>query len=377
MTRKNGRCQKPKGITVIAKPTHDCNLACQYCYVDETAERGTMNAQTLYNLISKVAQFNGRERSTEFIWHGGEPLLMGLDFFKHIVEIQKSLPQHEFRNCVQSNGVLLTERVADFFAEHSFRIGLSLDGCKKYHDLTRPFPDGSSSFDHTLNAVKIAKKSEIGGGVIVVVNRRNVAHLEEIYDFLKENNIGAKFNPLVESGKATSCLDELALKPGEFGKAMKRLFDKWFYETEGLISIDPFDDIISNLITRVPFGCHFSECCQKNFISVGPLGDVYPCGRFDGNRDFYLGNLNHDSMESIDNAPPRVLLRERTPEKIENCKSCEYVKICNSGCPHDAYMKTGDVNTKTYYCADNKILFKHIENALNEEFKKAEVGCEK
>jgi len=366
--------KKRKGITVIVKPTHDCNLGCAYCYVDEKAERGFMSNATLRNTIEKIAEYNTPERTTEFIWHGGEPLLGGIDLFQKIVDIENSMGEtYSFKNSLQTNGTLLNKNMALFFKERGFRLGFSLDGTKKYHELTRPFKDGKSSFDKVIAAITLAKEYHIGGGAITVITKKNIGSLKEIYQFFRSNKIHAKFNPLIKTGNASKNLEQLAITSVEYGKAMSELFEIWFNEKEYIISVDPFEQLMNNLMTGVPVGCNYTACCQDSFISIGPLGDAYPCGRFDGNGEFYLGNINVSSFEEIDEHPIRDLFRNRPHVEIKGCQKCDYLKICNSGCPHDAYFVTGNINTKSYYCAGYKILFRHIEQVLHKELAKAEV----
>ena len=128
------------------------------------------------------------------------------------------------------------------------------------------------------------------------------------------------------------------------------LFDTWFYDPEGdKISVDPLEKIAGNLITGSPVGCNYSKSCQNNFISIGPLGDVYPCGRFDGIQEFRYGNINEDSVESLLNSPSRQLLLQRSFETIQGCSPCEYKKICG-GCRARAYEATGDCFEAEPYC---------------------------
>ncbi len=380
-------------LTAIVKPTHDCNLACKYCYVSDAAEQGMMNDITLANAIEKTTVYNGRERpdgskiETHFIWHGGEPLTAGLPFFQKIAEIEKPLRESGYlvTNGIQSNGTLIDEAFLDFCGyQQDFHLGLSLDGPQHLHDAMRPYKDGSGgSFDDVYRAVKLLQqrnwrlgedKAQMGGGVICILNRTNIDKIEELYKFFHDEGINLKLNPLIRSGRAIPAYNELAITPREYGKAMTRLFDLWFYDPEQRISVEPFDIIMGNILTRVPWGCSYNGACQKNFISIGPTGAAYPCGRLDGLPDFYLGNINEDVMEDIDNSPVRRKLRQRGYETVKGCSPCEYKDICNAGCMHNAYMKRGDPTDRDYYCAGEKMLFGRITEALRRELIKAEVG---
>ncbi len=379
-------------VTAIVKPTHKCNLGCIYCYVPETAEQGMMDEATLRNTIEKVTKFNGningKKRETHFIWHGGEPLIMGLPFFEKIVEIEKPLREEGYRisNGIQSNGTLVNDAFLDFCEEQNdFNIGLSLDGPKEMHNTTRPYKDGSGSFDDVYKAVKLfkkrneklrneGKKGNLGGGIICILNKLNIGKIDELYKFFHEENINIKINPLIRSGRALNGYEEISITPREYGEAMTKFFDMWFDDTNQRISIDPFEQIMGNEMTNIPHGCQYGDSCQNHYISVGPTGAVYPCGRYDGLNEFHLGNINTDSIEDIDSRPIRKKLKERGAGTVKGCEPCDYKKICNSGCMHNAYMIRGNSMDKDYYCAGDKAMFKHIETALHRELKKAEVS---
>jgi len=211
----------------------------------------------------------------------------------------------------------------------------------------------------------------VGGGAIVVLNRLNISHLQEIYDFAQQEGINLKLNPLIKSGKASDNYQDLGIGPEEYGNALVELFDQWFHDNSS-VKLDPFEDLMGNLLTGRPWGCNYSTSCQYSFISVGPQGDIYPCGRFDGVTDFKLGNINENDLQNVLLSAKRVSLQERA-SRIEQCHPCEYVKICNSGCMHNAYMKDGNIDSRDYYCASYKILFAHINQKMKVELSKAEV----
>lgn len=383
-------------IVAIVKPTHTCNFRCKYCYVDESAEQGVMSDETLENVIEQVMFVNALQGSRpEFIWHGGEPLSVGLEFYRKAIEMQqkhfRSLVSTHIRqrngltsayfkdnertakNGFQSNGSLIDDAVIDFCKQYAFHIGLSLDGPQEINDETRVFANGSGAYEHIRQGVAKARAGGVGGGVITVLTKKNINRILELYEFFKRETINMKVNPLIKSGNAVSHYDDLSISAVEYGRAMVQLFDLWIDDTEATISIDPLDDIIGNVLTSKPFGCNFSYSCQQNFLSIGPLGDVYPCGRFDGLAEFRMGNINTDSLNDMLNAPIRTKLLARTPEAFESCMRCDYKPICNAGCIHNAFMHTGDIMTKDYFCAGYKILFNHITDYLSRELAPARV----
>ena len=359
------------GLTAIVKPTHDCNLRCEYCYIEENAERGRMSSKTLLNTLDQVSEASGDEEA-HFIWHGGEPLLMGLEFFKEIATLSDKLRKKgkEISNSIQTNGTLVTEELLDFIeAKKDFYLGFSLDGSQEINDKTRVYANGKGAFNEIFAGIKRARnrKGSVGSGVITVVNQRNLPHLEEIYDFFNQERINLKLNPVIDAADK-----KFGISPKEYASAMNQLFDRWI-EDYNAIDVDPFTQIMGNFMTGRPSGCNYSKSCQENFISIGPQGDIYPCGRFDGLTNYWMGNINNPrGLAGALNSDIRKNLQSRSEEKLTECKSCDYVPICNGGCPHNALIG-GDINKKDPYCSAYKTIFKHIEEKVHEELTKAEV----
>lgn len=358
------------GLTAIVKPTHNCNLRCEYCYIEEEAENGRMSSGTLQNTIEQVVESSEGE-GAHFIWHGGEPLLMKLDFFKEIASISHDLREQskQLSHGIQSNGTLVTEELLDFIEEEKdFYLGFSLDGPKHINDRTRIHANGEGAFENIFRGIQMARdrKAFVGSGAIAVINRHNLPHLDEIYDFFNKEKLSLKLNHIIDSKD-----QRLGISPIEYGEAMISLFDRWIDDHDA-IEIDPFSQIMGNLITGKPSGCNYSKSCQDYFISVGPQGDIYPCGRFDGLEKYKLGNVNQEKgLKKALQSNVRRQIGARS-KNVEECQKCEYVPICNSGCPHNALIG-GDVMGKDPYCTSYKMMFKHIKFKLHTELEKAEV----
>ncbi|MDP7323991.1 MAG: radical SAM protein [Candidatus Woesearchaeota archaeon] len=363
-------------LTAIVKPTHGCNFSCSYCYLEEEAENGVMSDETLKKMTEELAK-NQKEGHCSIIWHGGEPLIVGLDFFERALYYQWLIGKQEeckFDNGIQTNGSLINQEVIDFCKRQDVGLGFSLDGPRSTHDETRPYRNGESSFDDVTKGIRRACDAGLGGGFIVVLNKKNINHLDEIYGFIKEIKVNAKINPLIRSGKADLNYDELGITPREYADAMIHLFDMYFHDREFTSRLDPFDTLIGNVSLEMPYGCcTFKESCQDTFVSIGPRGDVYPCGRFDGVTEMRLGNINQTSLSEILQSDLRKNLQTIRGEYNDECKVCEYVPICNSGCLSNGYMRQGNFLDRDYYCAGYKKMFNHIKKAVDIELSKAEV----
>ncbi len=312
---------------------------------------------------------------------GGKPLLMGVDFYREVATISRKLRGRDYfvSNSIQSNGTLVTEALLDFIEEENdFRLGLSLDGPNEVNDKTRKYADGRGVFEDVMRGIKLVKKRRtdrdgkinVGGGVIVVLNRGNIGQIREIYEFFKRERINIKVNPIVPC--TVSVLNGFGLTPIEYGKGMCELFDLWINDYDS-IDIDPFADIMGNLMTGIPFGCNYSVSCRNSFVSIGPQGDIYPCGRFDGIPEFKMGNVNGvGGLANALNSEIQCRLKDRGLETIQGCSSCDFGKICNGGCMHNAFEMVGDVMKKDGYCVAYKKIFKHVEEFLHSELAEAE-----
>jgi len=209
-------------LTVIIKPTNECNLSCKYCCVEKTAERGRMTSATLEKATQQIMTLPGRDR-IRWIWHGGEPALMGVDFFEEAVKLQSRYQnRHLLRNGIQTNATLLSESLLEFLLDNHFVITSSIDGPEEINNLTRTYPDGRGAFKDAWRAIERirekTKETSIDGsngasriGIICVLSRKNIAKIDQVYQFFRENNLSVKMNPLIPAGKAVDDLTGLSL----------------------------------------------------------------------------------------------------------------------------------------------------------------------
>lgn len=332
-----------------------------------------MSLATLEASLDWLADLNRETGRTTIIWHGGEPLLVGRDFYTFALGLQSRMT-HKFSNHVQTNGTLLDEGWREFFVRNDFHVGISLDGVESTHDMNRPFKDGTGSFASVYGALSEYRLLKKSAGVLCVVNKNTIGRLEEIYGFLKANRLSAKFNAQLPAGRALQHRD-LAVTPQEFGTAMVSLFDRWFHDhSEPVIDIDPFGDIIgdigasANKRTRLPYptGCLYRNMCAESFISIAPDGSIYPCGRWCGDPRYRMGDVNRSSIDDYLSSSVRRPFLERQTGVVE-CVSCEFVRICNGGCPDNAWLMSGDLRKKDGFCDAYKMLFSHIGGAVRRE----------
>lgn len=360
-------------MVVIIKPTYGCNLGCRYCYLSsETKRFDFLDCDFIIPVIKQIKCFceNHHRQNLTIIWHGGEPLLWGIDNFKKVFSfMREEFGDYPYRNSLQTNLTLLTQEYIDLFKEFDVRLGFSLDGPQFIHDKQRVQKNGQGSFNVVMNKFSLCKQNDIPIGCISVATRNHVGHMQEFYSFMNQNKVDFKMNPLFISGEATKNENELGLSVIEYAHLIIELFDLMFDDSNCQISNSNFVEIASSLITNKTAGCLLGENCQGNFIAISPKGEVFPCGRFCDNEYelFSYGNLYSKSFSEIMN---KIYLSE--PYKRFNyinnsdCAICEFFGVCHGGCLHDGFLKSGDFKNKTLLCPAYKLIFKHIKQKLKD-----------
>lgn len=361
-------------MILILKPTLACNLSCKYCYLSEESKISSkFDVQFAKSVLRQAKELLlDKKQKIKILWHGGEPLLWGINNYTEIL----AFIEEEFKECsytisIQTNLSLINDDFIDLFIKHKVSVGCSLDGPKEIHDSQRVMNNGAGSFDTILSKIELCRKRGLQLGCIAVGTKKHIDKIPLLYQFMCDNNIGFKFNPIFSAGEATKNIDEYGLTPNQYATMSIELFDLWFYDNVHKVSNSIFVDIASSLISQKNCShCLFNRNCQDNIFAVSPNGDVVPCGRFcdDGLLKYTYGNLHLESLEAI-------LQKKQTSDiynrykYIENsqCNKCHFFKICYGGCLYDGYIKTGDFKSKTFLCSAYKKIFSHISKRLKEE----------
>lgn len=358
-------------LAIIVKPTYDCNMSCSYCSVEGYDTSPRMSLETVDRLFERVTSFCGTDKTIYLVWHGGEPLLLGPGFYDYIG--RKTGEYGEFRiiNGLQTNATLLNDEFIDVMLRHKFQFSTSIDGPAEIHNRSRRDKHGEPTFDKVMESVTSLRARGINVGAITVLNRLNIDYMPEIYRFFSQARISLRINPVLFHGKAAKDYREVAILPEEFGRAMIKIFDLWYNDPDTRIMVDPFHAIIGNIVTGKNQSCEFRRQCHAEVISVGPDGDVYPCGQFNGNEDYYLGNIHEEGFDEMMTSPSIRKLLMRVPENIKMCSKCRYAEICNCGCTASAVCRNGDIMEPDYYCAGRKMIFQHIIDTVQDDMQKA------
>ena len=349
-----------------------CNLACKYCF----AKRPTpaiMSTDTARKIIESLLRYNGPGAETKFIWHGGEPLLAGIPFYKNILQIQSELASEglKYRNSIQTNGTLLNDEWIDFFRDNSFGVGSSLDGLRNLHDAKRRDRKNTGTYDTVVGNLLRAKERGLTIGTICVISRETLPYVEDIYHNMKALGLPFTMSPVTPNYGQPNDLQPLT--PVEYTDVLIRLFDIWFDDPKPTITVNPPHSVLTGIIYGgMPLYCSADDSCFSKFVSFLPDGSVYPCNRFAGDQGFYLGNINDTAFDAILDNSPRRKLMERTKETLTPCSSCESNSMCRGGCAHHAFTFYGDIMNPDYYCKAFFTAFNHYRERLNAALSKAE-----
>ena len=361
-------------MTIIIKPTYNCNFRCKYCYLsNHTKSEGQMMdislAQLFFSQLKEYVKARSVKKIT-IIWHGGEPLLWGEENFKTILEfIDSSFKDVQHKISIQTNLSLITESFIELFKAHNVQVGFSLDGNKSINDSQRVYIGGKGTFDDIICKLELCRRAGLSIGCIVVGSKKHIGKIKELYGFMCENHLNFKFNPLFVSGEAKSHSNEYGVTVSEYADMAIELFDLWYHDNENELVESNYVEIASNLLSDKPSHCLFGSNCQDNFFAVSPSGDIMPCGRFcdEEYRMLSYGNIQDKSLKDILDGRKEYDAYQRASFIAKSvCSKCEFFNICHGGCLHEGFLNNGDFRHKTFLCAAYKRIFKHIQTTIKE-----------
>ena len=361
---------------VFVKPIGaSCNLACNYCYYLNKSDLhgesviGRMSDKLLEIYIIQHIQASS-EQSIFFSWHGGEPTLAGLDYFRRITELQKKhLPENRFAlNGIQTNGTLLDEEWCQFLKKENFIVGISLDGPELFHSANRFRKGGKSCFNEVIRGFRLLKAYEIPYEILCVVNAQNVGFPIEVYHFFKSLNAEfLTFIPLVERlSLKSNQVSERTVPARAFGEFLCVLFDEWKTEDIGRVKIQIFEEAL-----RTAFGLDHSICIFKPVCGRVPViessGDFYSCDH-SVNPEHFMGNIQEKTLSELLESPnQKAFGRAKLNSLPEYCLKCEVLTMCNGACPKDRFIETPDGESGlNYLCEGYKLFFNHCKPFVEE-----------
>jgi len=355
---------------IITKPIGAiCNLDCEYCFYLKKKDlfpesRSFRMSDAVLEEFTRQYIHSQPKRAKEvvFSWQGGEPTIMGVDFFRKSVEYQKKFARHgmQIKNTIQTNGTLLDEAWGEFLYENGFLVGISIDGPEEIHDMFRPDVKGKGSFSGVMRGLEILKKHRVDFNTLTCVQSYNGDHPEAVYDFLTE--IGStflQFIPIVEKEKDVH-VSYRSVKPEQYGYFLSGIFDRWLEKSDvGKIFIQDFDVTLSLMMGLPSPVCIHAETCGRA-VALEHNGDVFSCDHY-VTREDQIGNVMKEQIYSmIDGIKQTGFGTDKRDLLPKYCLECTYRSVCNGGCPKDRIMVTPEGEPGlNYLCAGYKILYSH------------------
>lgn len=308
----------------IIKPTNACNLDCTYCGAWRDVN-GRMSMDTLENIYRSLSQTIGKG-SVSIYWHGGEPLMVGLDFYKTAIELQKQFSPTVFKNLMVTNLTLCNDKWAAFFSENDFIIGTSIDGPANIHDKYRQRFNGRGSFQKVIDSLAILRKHNVNiSGAIATLHKGNINHVVQIYQTYSDLRLNLTLGYMYPGG--LKACKELTISDNEYYTALKLLFDAWLSD-QNPVEVDLFEIIISAIINPGQV-----RSCLNDLVGFNVDGKIFPCHAMIGDPIFELSEISYGYDLSCPNKKWSKI-RRMTDDLNEYCQKCEVFGICNGLCPY-------------------------------------------
>lgn len=368
-------------LYVMAKPAGaHCNLRCQYCYYLEKSclypnDAHHQMSDELLELFTRQYIQAQTQPEVLFTWHGGEPLLRPLSFYRRAMEYQRKYGQGRLvSNCIQTNGTLLTDEWCEFFHQNNWLVGISIDGPQPFHDAYRRTADQHNSFTQVLRGIELLQKHQVEWNAMAVVNNYNVQHPLEFYRFFRD--LGCQylqFAPIVErlcvhtDGRHLAHLDDdtqnmapYSVSAEQWGHFLCTIFDEWVRHDVGQLFVELFDCTLANWCGVPPGICIYaSECGHAGVMEYN--GDVYSCDHFVF-PEYKLGNIHQQTLTEMLYGPEQqkfsLLKRQSLPHQ---CQACHYLFACHGECPKNRFCKTADGESGlNYLCQGYYQFFDHV-----------------
>ena len=371
----------PPRFHVLAKPSGaTCNLACSYCFfLDKELlypdSKFRMSEETLEAYIRQLIESH-RSQEVTVAWQGGEPTLMGVDFYRKAIEFQHKYarPGMTFENTMQTNGTLLDDEWCQFFKENNFLIGLSLDGPKHLHDAYRVDKGGAGTFDKVMRGLRLLQKHGVEYNLLTTVNRHNADHPVEVYRFLRDEagTDWIQFIPVVERINADGLnlvqrgdqVSPRSVRPEQFGRFLIQVFDEWLHNDVGKVFVQTFEAALRSWM-RMPTGmCVFEPTCGYG-LALEHNGDLYSCDHF-VEPDFLLGNIKEEHMLQMVGSQEQYQFGQHKQDSLpQYCRECPVLFACHGECPKNRFISTPDGEPGlNYLCAGYKGFFQRVDEPL-------------
>ena len=386
-----------KPLYVMLKPAGaHCNLACKYCYYLEknnlyqNSHRHLMTDEMLEQFTREYIEAQTMPQVL-FTWHGGEPLMRSIDFYKKALALQKKYAHgKQIDNVIQTNGTLLTDEWCEFFAKNHWLVGISIDGPQEYHDHYRVTPAGKPSWEKVMQGIQLLKKHRVEWNAMAVVNAYNAEHPLEFYHFFRDNGCQyLQFTPIVErltehkdgrtlaslADKKEFPLADASVTPELWGNFLCTIFDDWVRHDVGKTFVEIFDCTLANWMGVLPGICAYSKECGHAGV-MEHNGDVYSCDHFVF-PEYKLGNIKDQSLiDMLYGEKQQKFSRLKHTSLPRQCKECDMEFACHGECPKNRFEKDkfGEPGLN-YLCKGYYLYYSHVAPYM--DFMKKELLAER
>ncbi|MFN8239574.1 MAG: anaerobic sulfatase-maturation protein [Bacteroidales bacterium] len=378
------KLKRPTSFQVMLKPSGPvCNLSCSYCYYLEKSRLypSKKEMRMSYEILEKFTRQYIESQQVPvitFTWQGGEPCLMGLDFYRKAIELQKKYAGgKKIENSFQTNGTLLDDEWGKFLADNRFLVGISIDGPRNIHDHFRKRFSGKGTFDEVMKGIELLHKYKVEFNTLSTVNSHNVVFAREIYKFLKQIGSGfMQFLPVVErkatvieegklalvdNGYQGECqVTDWSVKGKDYGRFLITIFDEWVRNDVGRYFVQIFDATLANTVGEMPGICVFSQTCG-DALAMEHNGDIYSCDHF-VYPGYLLGNINERPLSEIVQSQEQFDFGIDKRNRLPNyCLRCEVRYACHGECPkHRIVDAPGGEPGLNWLCEGYKDFFHHV-----------------
>jgi uncharacterized protein len=373
------------GFHIMTKPIGPiCNLDCKYCFylgkenLYPDTRHWAMSRDTLERYIRQYIDAQPFDE-VHFAWQGGEPTLLGVDFFRAVIELQKQYANGKsIHNALQTNATLIDDEWGEFLAENNFLTGVSIDGPRELHDYYRVDKGNAPTFDRVMRGITKLKEHKAEFNTLTVVHRQNSKYPLEIYRFLKEIGSGfMQFIPIVERKATDPDTDGLVLiqpsfpnpaevtdwsvEPKAYGNFLARIFDEWVKQDVGKYFVQIFDVALESWLGLEPSLCVFRKTCGSA-LAMEHTGDVYSCDHF-VYPEHKLGSIAETPLAELASSHQQKVFGENKRDLLPRmCRACEVRFACNGECPKHRFLTTPDGEPGlNYLCAGYKYFFNYID----------------
>ena len=362
-----------KNASFLIKPaSSNCNLRCTYCFYHdvsanrEQADYGIMSETTMNEMINKVFDEMDEEGHVTFAFQGGEPTVAGLPYFKRFVnKVNQARKSVSIHYAIQTNGTLIDDEWCEFFHEHNFLVGVSLDGYESNTNLFRYDAKGKGVYFKIMQGIKLLRKHHVDFNVLTVLSERLAKHPEALYNYFCSQKFDyIQLIPCLPSLSDDEIMNKEALTPQTYASFFKSFFDLWFTDVKKgkMMSVNQFDNLLTMIKGYAPYQCGILGHCSVQCVVEGD-GSVYPCDFF-VSEDKRCGNFKDSSLnEMLTSEAAQKFVNEEIKTR-EICLNCEYKKICNGGC-----KRMNVCFLEEDFCGYQQLL-RHALNSLEEVAKR-------